>query len=432
MTVSRRGASAAREREIATASIGLAAVFVLAALVSLLLPDAQRQGIWLPLHLLFAGGAATAIAGVMPFFSAALTSSAPAPAWLRLAALAGVAGGAALITLRIWPLGSTAVEAGPVGATGGVVYIVGLTATGAATLLPLRRALGSRRMVIAVAYGSAIVDVVIGATLATLLLLGWSPAITGWAWLKPAHAWLNLFGFVSLTIGGTLLHLLPTVAGARIALTRAAVVTLAGLVAGPPFAALGFALDARIVAVAGAALTLTGGVALAIHAVLVLRSRGHWTTDAGWHRFSTASFACAIGWFICGAVLAISPLLTATAMVTAWQVTPLLAPLAVGWAAQTLFSASSHLLPAVGPGSPKTHAWQRRILGLGAVARLVVLNAGVLSLTVAQLGGVDQLRVPGVLAVASAAVSWAALIGVALVASFRRTERTPAAHVRAT
>jgi hypothetical protein len=41
----------------------------------------------------------------------------------------------------------------------------------------------------------------------------------------------------------------------------------------------------------------------------------------------------------------------------------------------------THLLPAIGPGDPIRHAAQRRLLGRGALGRLLALNAGALLLT---------------------------------------------------
>ena len=60
-----------------------------------------------------------------------------------------------------------------------------------------------------------------------------------WAYLKPAHAWLNLVGFVSLVIATTLLHFFPTVIGARIRRSRVAYATVIGLALGASLVALG-------------------------------------------------------------------------------------------------------------------------------------------------------------------------------------------------
>ena len=131
------------------------------AVLSALAPATARMGWWLPLHLLLAGGAATAVAGVMPFFSAGVASVPPAPTAIRVAGVAGIAAGAALIVLvRI--AGSGAIDNGALGAVAGSTYLAGVAAVAAATLLPLRAALGPRRVVLAVSYGAALTSVARG------------------------------------------------------------------------------------------------------------------------------------------------------------------------------------------------------------------------------------------------------------------------------
>ena len=195
-----------------TASIVIAAAYVLLAALSLFAPASLRQGWWLPLHLLLAGGAATAIAGVMPFFSASVASVTPAPAVVRVVGVAGIAIGASLIILvrLTGPAG-----AGWTAALAGFAYLVGIGAMAAATLLPLRSALGPRRVILAASYGVALLCVAIGASLGVLALGGWQPILAAWDVSRAAHGWLNVFGFLALVIGASLIHLLPTVAGCR-------------------------------------------------------------------------------------------------------------------------------------------------------------------------------------------------------------------------
>ncbi len=83
-------------------AIAVAAGFLVAALLAALASGfgADFVSPWLPLHLALAGGASTAIAGVMPFFVAALAAGDPAPSRLRKAAVGFVAVGAALVAVR--------------------------------------------------------------------------------------------------------------------------------------------------------------------------------------------------------------------------------------------------------------------------------------------------------------------------------------------
>ena len=74
------------------------------------------------------------------------------------------------------------------------------------------------------------------------LALGLATAIA----VPAAHAWLNLFGFVSLSVAATMIHLLPTVAGTRILRRRSADLAIVGLGLGPPLRLQGLALPQRI------------------------------------------------------------------------------------------------------------------------------------------------------------------------------------------
>jgi hypothetical protein len=377
----------ATERMVAATAIGLAGVFVALTVIAIVLPGDAGLGPWLPVHLLLAGAAATAIAGMMPFFSVAIANAQPAPGWLRVGAVVGVASGTFIVVGG--RIASPALAGGDawIAGLGGLVFILGTVLTGAATLLPLQRALGRRRIVIGFVYGAAVVNVAAGATLGSLLLLGWLPALQDWPALKPAHAWLNVFGFVSLVIAGTLLHLLPTVLGTRIPNARAPIVSAGCLALGPAIAALGFIAGSDVVALLGAGIVLAGSIALALYAVEIFRHRFSWRTDHSWHRFTTWSLLAAVGWFVVSCFVAARMVLSGGAAPAGWLLDPLVAPLLIGWVAQVLVGAWSHLVPAVGPGLPARHAVQRRILGWAALARLAMLNVGVLLMVAGQVPG---------------------------------------------
>jgi nitrite reductase (NO-forming) len=411
------------DRRLTALSISVALVFVGSSLASLALPPAMRLGTWLPLHLMLAGGAATAISGVMPFFSAALASTAPAPWLLRAGGVAGIVGGALMVTLgRLASPALTGPDALVTGA-GALVYICGLTLVGAATLLPLRRALGERRLVVGAIYGVALADVLAGASLAALLLFNVHNAAASWPALKPAHAWLNLFGFVSLTVAGSLLHLLPTVVGARIARTTAATATYAALIAGPPLAATGFILGVTLLALTGAVIVAGGSVALAVFVVTTFRVRAAWTTDAGWHRLTSWSLVAGVGWFVAATFIAAGTVAAGGADAAGWRLELVVLPLVVGWVGQVLLGAASHLLPAVGPGSPERHARQRRILGTGSTARLVALNTGIAVAAVGLATGATEWTLWAFVVVALSAVATLALLAAAVLAPEVRAAR---------
>jgi nitrite reductase (NO-forming) len=334
------------------------------------LPLETRRGAWLPVHLALAGGAATAIAAVMPFFSSAFAAVPPADPRLRAASVVAVAGGAALV--------AAGVAIGPTGLAvlGGIAFVVGVAAVGLATLLPVRAGLGPGRGLVTRGYAVALVDVGLGGLLGTLFLAGWAPLQVAWAGGRPAHAWLNLFGFLSLVVATTLLHFFPTVVGARIANRPSARVTVYGLAAGAPAVALGYLAGSDAVVRIGALGVLAGAGGLTAYAVATWRMRARWTSDPGWHRFAMLGLAGAIAWFDIGVVVAAGRALAFGASPVAWSTALVAAPLAAGWAATAVIASATHLLPAVGPGGPLDHARQRALLGRGASLRLLLLAMG--------------------------------------------------------
>jgi hypothetical protein len=267
---------------------------------------------------------------------------------------------------------------------------------------------------LAVSYGAAITSVALGALIGTLAIAGWRPVLDAWDALRPTHAWLNVFGFLSLVIAASLLHLLPTVAGTRIERTRTSTMVLVGLMAGPLVTAAGFVSRALPLAALGAALVVVSGLALGRHAVTVMQRRGRWTTDPDWHRFVEWSLLAAVGWFLVGSVLAAGAVVGASSVARGWDTPLVLGPLALGWAAQSLVGSWSHLVPSVGPGSPETHAHQRRLLGRWATARVGLAQTGVALVTLGITGRQHQVLATGVVLVIAYAALSVVLLGVAM------------------
>ncbi len=373
------------DRRIALAAVVLAAGFVgLGILVASL--DALGGGVqlgWLPLHLVLAGGAATAIAGVLPCFVAALGAAPPAPALPRATAVACVAVGALLISTRSFGSPPWLPPAG------GAIFIVGIALVATVSGRSMRAGLAGRRPLVALAYAVALADIGVGAGIATLSLAGIEPLAGMWAYLRSAHAWLNVVGFVSLVIAGTLVHLLPTVAGTRIAEGRTTGLAIRALAVGPGVVALGLILAglgtasavAHVVGAIGAGLTGLAAIALLLDVAGVLRRRGRWTTDPGWHRMTTWSLAAAVGWFAIGVGLAAGRIVALGAVPSAWDSSLVAGPLVLGWVVQALVGSWSHLIPAIAPGAATNHARRRAVLGTAATARIVGLNAGIAALS---------------------------------------------------
>jgi nitrite reductase (NO-forming) len=359
------------DRRVALAAMVGAVAFLAAAILTTFLPEAARRGSWLPLHLALAGGATTAIAGVMPFFVAAITAAPPADTRLRFGAVATVAAGAIGV--------SVGVVAGMTGLAGasGALFVAGVVLVAVATARPLGQGLGPRRGIVARGYLAALAEVAVGASLATLFLLGWDPLIAHWSQVRVAHAWLNVVGFVSLVIATTLLHFFPTVVGARIAAHPSARAAVASLGTGAPLVAAGVVFSSDALARGGAVVVAVGAGSLSLYAWQIWRTRAHWTTDPGWHAFSIGGLVSAIGWFDVGIAVITGRVLVTGASPAAWSIAGVAGPLVAGWVGLAVLASVSHLIPAVGPGDSASHARQRRLLGRAGLARLAIIDLGV-------------------------------------------------------
>ncbi len=358
----------------------VSAVYLALAVASLLLPPSIRIGAWVPVHLVLAGAASTAIASLLPFFAAALVVAPPVRPAVRIGGIAGVAIGT---FAAIEAYGHFAGEAVPALLAGGT-FLTGLGLVGIAAFVPLRSAMGPRRPLVERAYGLALVNVAVGVTIATLFVGGDLAVGTAWGMLKPAHAWLNLVGFASLVVIATLLHLAPTIVGARIRTRLSGRLAILGIAIGAPMVAAGYAFSFDLIARAGAIVVLLAALATAWHgfAVTFDRGRGRWTTDPGWHRMTAGSLVLGQAWMGGGLVIAAGRVMIQGARPAAWSLALIVGPLLIGGVVQVLIGAMTHLLPTIGPGNPARHATQRRLLATAVSIRLVILNGGAILVTV--------------------------------------------------
>jgi nitrite reductase (NO-forming) len=407
------GPRRADDRRIALSAVAVAAAYLVAAMLAALAGalGAPLVSPWLPLHLALAGGASTAIAGIMPFFVAALAAGAPAPSRLRKAAVGFVALGAGLVAVRGIAPGEAWAWA-PV--VGGWLYLTGILWLVLAVRASGQQSLMVRRPLVSLGYTLALVNVAVGGVLGTLFVAGWTPILERWTQLRPAHAWTNVIGFVSLVIVATLLHFLPTVLGGRIMPRRSAAIAVLGIAIGTPVVVLGLLAGSGPVAGGGAALVMAGTVATALEALLVVRARGSWTSDPGWHRFASIGLLAGVAWFVVGVSLASWLLIRYGAVAEAWSTAVVGAPLAIGWIVQVLLASWTHLLPSIGPGTPVQHGRQRAILGRIATPRLLALNAGVALLAIGWPMEIAWAVAAGGLLAAAAVVTSVALALVAL------------------
>lgn len=395
-----RPATASRltERHVLALGLGLAGLFVLAAGIAAAatLPDGGSP--WVALHLALVGAATVAIGTFMPHFAVTLAGTRPAPTPERLAAILLLAAGAVGVVAGMSLLGAGWTLAGA------VLALAGVALTARHTVAPTRDPLARRHPIALLAYGLALAELALAMGIGAAGAIGIPEVSRAWAALRPAHAWLSLFGAVSLTIFATLVYLAPTVLGARLRPSLPLAVGLAGVAGGPPLAALGFALDARAVVLAGMATTLVGAAGQVAYALDAHRRRGPFTSEHDWRAVVVWHLVGGTGWFAAACAVALVAV-AAGGPVGGWSIGVLAVPMVAGWLLQELVGSWTHLVPSVTPGSPADHAAQRRVLAFASRSRLVAWNAGI-GLAWAGLGlEMPPMAAAGAIAIGAAAVT---------------------------
>lgn len=405
------------ERVVLQVGVALAVSFLLLSIVAGLAPLGGLHG-WVAIHLALAGATTVAIGTFMPHFGVTLAGTRPMSPQLRLAGVLLLAVGMLGVALGR-PFAGNRVAAGS-----GVLVLIGLGVTAWNTYAPMRSGLVRRHPIVQLTYGVALADLTVGASLAILFLLGLNPITSHWVALKPAHAWLNVFGFVSLTIAGTLIYLYPTMLGTRIRPHPSMVVAVLGLMIGPPIVALGAALELQVVAVAGGWVALAGAIGLLGYGIEIWRRRGTFAFDLAWHALTARHAMAGMAWLVVAVATALIGLIRDGAAVPGWGLGLLSVPVIGGWALQVLVAGLSHLLPAVGPGSMAVKARQRSLLSRFGLARVVAWNLGLVVLWAGFGLGAPLLIVVGVLVFAPAALAaLVLLIGALLVGRSPRADQ---------
>ncbi|NUW39501.1 multicopper oxidase domain-containing protein [Nonomuraea rhodomycinica] len=320
---------------------------------------------WLLVHVFLLGAVSTAILVWSEHFTVALLRVRTPPqrgsltrlALLNAATVAVLAG----VSAGPWPL-----AAAGAGLVAGVVLWHGTV-----LVLLVRRALPGRFGHVVGWYVAAAGALATGGVLGGLLTahLGHGAAHER---LHAAHAEVNVFGWVGLTVLGTLFTLWPTVLRTRMSEgTRRASRVGLGLVApGLAVAVAGLLAGWRWVAFAGLVAYAAGGLAvLAPLAEALRRKRPH--TGASW------TLAAAIVWFEVALAADLVVVATHPAHEVAAALDPLLPLVVVGFVAQTLLGSLLHLLPAVLGGGPARFKENAALLERGWAVRLAALNLGV-------------------------------------------------------
>ncbi|ANP73120.1 multicopper oxidase domain-containing protein [Cryobacterium arcticum] len=343
----------------------LVPAWLAAAVIFTLLHRMVPESGWLLVHLLLLGAVSTAILIWSQHFADTL---------LRRKAL----GHRLSLGLRLstHTVGSVLVMTGmvidgyPLVLVGGI--LVGLTALAHAAVFitQTRGAMPGRFAPLIRYYVASAVMLAAGVTLGILMArLGGGGE--DYERLFIGHLALNLLGWVGLTVIGTIALLWPTVLHTRIeGGTVAAGHTLTVLVGGLGLVALGCLADLRMV------------VALGILVYLAALGRVLWEGAGHLRRAPAVNFAAwSLGaaqvWFaLCtlgfGLQIALAPSWTAAAA----GVETLVPYFALGFAAQILLGALSHLVPVVLGGGPAALKATVAELDRGGLFRVIVVNGG--------------------------------------------------------
>ena len=392
------------ERHVLALGLGVAALFVVAAGISAAVSLPFGGSPWASLHLALVGAATVAIGTFMPHFAVTLAGTRPAPATERIAAIMLLALGAVGVVAGMRVLGSGWTFAGS------TLALVGLGLTARHIVAPIRDPLARRHPIALLAYGLALAELATAMAIGAAGAIGVPGVTAAWATLRPAHAWLSLFGAVSLTIFATLVYLAPTVLGARLRPSAPLVAGLAGVAAGPLLTAAGFATDLRLAVIAGMGLTLVGALGQAAYALDAHRRRGPFSTEHAWRLVVVWHLLGGTAWFAAACAVALAGMLGG-GMTAGWSIGLLAIPMIGGWLLQELVGSWTHLVPSVTPGSPMDHAAQRRALAVASRTRVVAWNAGIagawagLAFDIVPLGAVGGTLVGLVAAVSVASLA---------------------------
>ncbi len=361
-----------RPRSVTALYQTAARAWLTAAVVSLALPASWRLGLWLPLHLALAGAISTAISGAMQNFVLAMTATPSPPEQVVQTQFVLVTAGAGAIAIGVPSSTPWLTEAG------GIAFVGAMGILAWMLRQAWRRALNRRHAMPIAAYSWAIGFVLLGATLGALMGSG----VVDGAWyphLKRAHVTVNVLGWASLTVVGTLITLLPTVLRLRMPSWPGRGV-LALLVGGLFAQLLGADLARTWVLAAGGIAYAAGALGVVLLVASVLRAERTWAIPA-----AAFHMMAAVAWFVVGSLGLAVALLDGEAGFDRYR-TMFLLSFVGGWLVQVLFGAWSYLLPMARPGHPTERRRSLAVFELVAPLQLVLLNGGLALMAVRVAG----------------------------------------------
>jgi hypothetical protein len=319
------------------------------------------RGRWLLVHLVLLGAVTNAILVWGTHFAAAVLRS---PAARRRAE-----------TTRLVVLNAGIVAVligggrGPaaLGVAGAALVFAAITAHLASLARKLRRALPARFSITVHFYLASAVALLAGIPAGAWMLVHDDNATPR---LLLFHTHVNLLGFVTLAVLGTLLTLWPTMLrtrmldSARPATVRALPLGIAGV------CCLGVGVLAwwPLVAAAGLALFAAGVLVTAVPVLATARQRPPAS-------FATWSVLAGLGWLLVGLIAdAVNLLTAANPTVAADRFGTVLLPLGGGFAAQVLIGAMCYLLPMALGGGPVAVRERTARLDVHAAQRVTMTN----------------------------------------------------------
>lgn len=344
-----------------------------AAGLALLLPEAARAGLWLPLHLALAGAVSVSISGNMLAFVSALTASPDPARVLILAQFALVNLGAALAAA-----GYPTRHPGLV-AWGGGLFAAGIAVLAGDVLGRWRRALFRRHRVPVFLYGTAVACMLAGAGLGAALGSGAIQDPGAFLGLRQAHMTLNVLGWASVTIAGTLVTFLPTVLRVRMPVRHGGV-TAAMLAGGVVVLAGGLAARLRPVSVAGALAYWVGAVGLGWMTFRVARAPRRWPISV-----TAKHLVAGVGWFLGGTTALAANLAVPGGSFDAFREVFLVAFVG-GFVIQTLLGAWQYLLPMGRLGHPDERRRFLAAVEYGGNLQVGAVNLGLVLLVLRSAG----------------------------------------------
>ncbi|WP_319804607.1 multicopper oxidase domain-containing protein [Nocardioides malaquae] len=350
--------------------------WLVAAVVATVVHQWVPEPRWLMIHLLVLGAVGHAILVWSRYFADTLLRCAPTPRRVQNLRLATFNGGVVAVVVGMLAEWWWVTLVGGVALAGAVLW------HGVVLARQLRGALGSRFAPTVRFYVAAAALHPVGAGMGVWMAGGLTSPLHEQA--RAAHVALNVFGWIGLTVLGTLVTLWPTILRTRMdeAAGRAARRALPVLLIGLAALVTSALVNLRLGYAAGLVVYLGGVGLLAVPAVRVARAKPP-TTFAAW------SVAAALGWLVACLVTLVVMVASAPDWVAVDSRTALVTPLlAVGFAGQVLLGALSYLVPVVLGGGPAAVRATNRAVDAGSSFRVVATNAGIV---VCALPGVPSL-----------------------------------------